>query len=138
MDHSDQFNQKNNDLNYDEMVEQVIEEIKALPDVELMFGTRFSNRWEEIAYRAQVEKIHCSCEVLNLCRGVVEKLSDKLVQKYWLLLDSKGKWYFANDYPEGDVKTKKPGLDDMRESVAEELCKRVDQAADNYALITHR
>lgn len=138
MEQGNQFNQKNHDLNYDEMVEKVIEKIKALPDGERMFGTRFRNRWEEIAYRAQVEKVHCSCEVLDLCRGVVGKLSDKLVQKYWLLLDSKGKWYFANDYIEGDVKTKNPGLDDMRESVAEELCKRVDQAADNYALITHR
>lgn len=136
MDYGDQFNQKKQELNYDELVEQVIEEIKALPACDSKYSSQSHNYWEEMVYQARVEKSYSSGVVIALCQGVVGKMPNELVRKFWILLDFKGKWHFANNCPnaylEGIVTTKKPGIDDMRESVAEELCKRVDLAAANY------
>ena len=136
MGHGDHFNQKKQEVNYDDLVEQVIEEFKALPAYDSKYSSRLYNHWEQMVHQARVEKSYSSGVVIDLCQWVVGKMPNELVRNFWMLLDFKGKWHFANDCPnaylEGVVTTKKRGINDMRESVAEELCKRVDLAAANY------
>ena len=56
MDQGDRFNQKNHDLNYDDLVERVIEEINDFSGFDLISGNRFNDLWEEIAYQVQNRK----------------------------------------------------------------------------------
>lgn len=138
VDQGDLFNPKNHNLNYDELVEQVIEEINDLPVGDQMIRPRFFNLWEEVAYQVQVEGSHCSrvCEIdfVALCQRLVKELPDNLVRQLWLSLVPGDKWCFSNNYSESDVKSKKPGIEEMRESVSEELLTRVWKAATEYDL----
>lgn len=133
----EQVTRENMDLDYNALVERVTEEINDLPDVELMSGDRFQNLWEEIAYQVQVEESYCfrayKITVEALCQGIIEELPEALVPPLWLLADARYEWDEDDDV-NLDTEVKAPGIGAQRDGVAEELIKRVWQAAANYDL----
>ena len=141
MDQGDRFNQKNHDLNYDDLVERVIEEINDFSGFDLISGNRFNDLWEEIAYQVQIERSHnfyvYVSYIETICRKIIRYLPDTLVCQLCLLSDSRGKIFITKGDLKLDEEVQKSEIERNRDSVTDKLIEAVWKKAAKYSLMPY-
>ena len=125
-------------LGFEGLVKKTIEEIKDLPLDGMMSDCGFQDIWEEFAYQVQIEESESfrayEQTIEAFCHGILEELPDEQVQSLWVSSDARDRWHYENDDCEPDEEPGEPGIESQRDGLAEDLIKKVWDAAADYEL----